>query len=177
MQRTINLCARIAKTWHEKRTGIKKSKFKMYLGDLTPLHFAAFTGAYEIQTYRKNRVSTEFIKYVLVRCNFASRNIMNAFHLCTTSANKPDSHNSNVSHSALENHHHKLWSQLLRVIRRRADKFLKQQSWFYFILLLLLQKRIHSLIQVQRYKDLIYNFIIKLNLVVWVGVGLTCNEI
>ena len=53
----------------------------MYLGDLTPLHFAAFTGAYEIQTYRKNRVSTEFIKYVLVRCKFASRNIMNVLFL------------------------------------------------------------------------------------------------
>ena len=98
----------------EKTTGHKKTKFKMYLGDLTPLHFAAFTGAYEIQTYRKNPKHSG--KYWVHKICFSSVQLcFKKYYECFSSL-------------------YKLWSQLLRVIRRGADIFLKQQSWFYFIL-------------------------------------------
>ena len=61
-------------------------RYRCILGDLTPLHFAAFTGAYEIQTDRKNpKQSTSavylvgrywFNRIFLFRCKFAQRKLL-----------------------------------------------------------------------------------------------------
>ena len=79
---------RIAKTRHGKRSQrlITIWRYRCILGDLTPLHFAAFTGAYEIQTDRKNpKQSTSavylvgrywFNRIFLFRCKFAERKLL-----------------------------------------------------------------------------------------------------